>query len=522
VTVAGPPPADSAGRTTAGGAPKPRFGHLPGRFEWKILTAVLIVALLPIGAAALFVSRTLTAVSEMNSRHQHLVRESLGEALEAYRSFFAQEKETFREHATEIAAEGVSVAAELADVPDLLRARILVGPHVVDEWSVAPEELAQSREAPPNLVELPARGDQPARALELTFGIDRQVYANFLSLRQAIEQEQELDRVLPLLLPGLFRALAANLVVVVVVAVLIGLFVARRATRRVAILRRAASRVAMGDLSVQVAPRGRDELDDLGRAFDRMVGELRDARSRLEYMQKVTAWQEVARRLAHEIKNPLTPVRLAMQELKSQYRGEDLRYQRLLDSAAEIMDEEVGAIRRLVDDFSAFAKLPKVEPTPVDLGAIVDDFVRAHPEWGAAVEFRRPGDQIHAMCDRMLVRRVLANLVENALQAAAAAGQTPKVRITFARGTAPRTTAVHVDDNGPGVPSAIGDRVFDPYFTTKESGTGLGLAIVRKIVIDHGGDVRIDRAPPPLGGARFTVELPASRSAVMAQLADSE
>src|SRR5205814_4158064 len=156
---------------------------------------------------------------------------------------------------------------------------------------------------------------------------------------------------------------------------------ARRATGRVATLREAASRVAAGDLSVRVTPRGKDELDELGRAFNRMVAELGDARSRLGYLQKVSAWQEVARRLAHEIKNPLTPIQLAVQELASKYRGGDPEYARLLATAQEILSEEIGTIRRLVDDFSAFAKLPKVEPQPVDLGQVVGDFVRAHAEW---------------------------------------------------------------------------------------------------------------------------------------------
>ena len=214
-------------------------------------------------------------------------------------------------------------------------------------------------------------------------------------------------------------------------ATVLGLFVARRATGRVETLRDAAKRVGEGDLTVRVGPRGSDELDDLGRAFDRMVAELDDARSRLGYMQKLSAWQEVARRLAHEIKNPLTPIQLAVQELGSKYRGDDPTYQRLLATALDILNEEVGAIRRLVDDFSSFARLPKVAPAPVDLGQVVEDFARAHPEWQAALTIA-PHDAVGALCDRMLIRRVLTNLVENAVQAAEGVGRTPEVRIEVA------------------------------------------------------------------------------------------
>jgi two-component system, NtrC family, nitrogen regulation sensor histidine kinase NtrY len=221
-------------------------------------------------------------------------------------------------------------------------------------------------------------------------------------------------------------------------------------------------------------------------------------------MQKLAAWQEVARRLAHEIKNPLTPIQLAVQELASKYRDGDPAYQKLLGTAQEILIEEVGAIRRLVDDFSAFAKLPKVEPVPVDLGQVVDDFSRSHPEWQKALQVERPGP-IGALCDRMLIRRVLANLVENAVQAAEAAGREPIVRIALAEGDS--AASLFVDDNGPGVTADARERIFDPYVTTKEHGTGLGLAIVRKIMLDHGGDVRVAEAPSPLGGARFVVTL---------------
>ena len=480
--------------------------RMPGRFEWKILLALFTVASLPLGAAAYLMKVTIGRIEAITDQHQEAVRQSLGGAVDVYKAYFEKMKDSFRSRANEIATGPVDNAADLAEVPDLLRARILTGTRVVDEWSAPANVIADAHEAPPNLVALPTPGPEP-RLLEVTFGIPREVYSNFLALRAAMEEEHELDRLLPVVLPRIFHGLGVALVLVLAIAAVLGLFVARRATGRVATLSDAARRVGEGDLTVRVAARGSDELDDLGRAFDRMVAELAEARSRLVYLQKVSAWQEVARRLAHEIKNPLTPIQLAVQELASKYRGDDPTYRRLLETATEILNEEVGVIRRLVDDFSAFAKLPKVEPLPVDLGQVVDDFARAHPEWQDALQVA-PHTPVASLCDRMLIRRVLANLVENAVQAATAAGKSPSVRLSVAVNAPEGVACLTVDDNGPGVEASARERIFDPYVTTKEHGTGLGLAIVRKIVLDHGGDVRLAEAPAPLGGARFVVTLP--------------
>jgi nitrogen fixation/metabolism regulation signal transduction histidine kinase len=481
--------------------------RLPGLFEWKILGAMFIVAVLPLGAAAYSVRATLTRVQILTEQHQESVHGSLSGALEVYRTYFTEMKDNFRERARQIATAPFTRAADLADVPDLLRARILQGADVVDEWEQPPEVQQRAQAAPPSLAELPTRpGDEP-RLLELTFGISREIYSSHQALLEAAEREQGMDRVLPLILKRYFGGVLLALVVVLAIASVLGMFVARRATGRVAALRDAARRVGEGDLDVRVAPRGSDELDELGRAFDRMVAELGDARSRLGYLQKVSAWQEVARRLAHEIKNPLTPIQLAVQELGSKYAGGDPAYKRLLATAQEILNEEVGSIRRLVDDFSAFAKLPKVEPAPVDLAQVVEDFARAHPEWQEALQLASTG-RVGALCDRMMLGRVLANLVENAAQAATAVGRKPQVRITVASSAAEHAAQLLVEDNGPGVADKMRDRIFDPYFTSKAEGTGLGLAIVRKIMLDHGGDIRLDDKPSPLGGARFVVTLP--------------
>jgi two-component system nitrogen regulation sensor histidine kinase NtrY len=346
--------------------------------------------------------------------------------------------------------------------------------------------------------------DGTPRFLELTFGIPLAMYENSLALRDAIDKEKELGQVYAHVIPRFLRQYVVLVLMMLAAAPLVGWFFARQVTLRVARLHDAARRVGTGDLTVRVDPTGKDELSQLGRAFDGMVAELAHARSRLEYLQKVSAWQEVARRLAHEIKNPLTPVQLAVQQLASKYPGDDAAYRGLLDTATEILREEITGLRRLIDDFSAFAKLPEVEPIAIDLNVLVAEIVRLQPEWQETVTVVPAATPVAALCDRTLFRRVIANLVENALQAAQSIGKPPAIRIGI-EARAGRAV-VAVADNGPGVPEAERQHIFDPYVTHRPGGTGLGLAIVRKIVIDHGGDVSVTAHPN--GGALFTVELP--------------
>ena len=481
--------------------------RLPGRFEWKVLGAMLAVAVLAVALSAYALNFMVRRFADFSLEHDARMEGSSARAADVFRSYFADRKDVFRRRADEIAADAPARMADLARTEGLLRAQLLVGTEVVDSWEAPAETLNRSREAPPILVALPAAQGEPPRALELEFGIPAQMYQDFLALRAAIEQDQQIHRAYGLLLPRFLRQYLILVLAILAVAPLGGWLVARRVTRRVARLHRAARAVGSGDLSVRVAPKGKDELDELGRAFDRMVGELGQPRSRLEYLQKVSAWQEVARRLAHEIKNPLMPIQLAVQEIAPKYSGNDPAYRRLLDTATEILREEITGLRRLVEDFSAFAKLPKVEPTPLDLVPLVEEIVRLQPEWQSFVKVETK-EPVFAPCDKLLFRRVIANLVENALQAARAAGREPQVVIRVQRRPERERAAILVDDNGPGVPEAERQRVFDPYVTFRPGGTGLGLAIVRKIVIDHGGDVSAGEAPAPLHGARFVVELP--------------
>jgi two-component system nitrogen regulation sensor histidine kinase NtrY len=479
---------------------------LPGRFEWKVLGAVLLGAVLAVGTAAYALQFMVRNLGSLSIAHHRQIGGASERAAEVFRTYFTERKEEFRRRAADIARARPPRMSDLANVDGLMRARLYEAGVKTDEWQAAPEVLARLHEGPPLSSTLVGPPGEPERVLELTFGIPAEMYDAFQSLQRAQNREQELDRAFEAVVPRFLRQYLVLVSCALAAASLVGLILARRITRRVLRLQEAARQVGAGDLAVRVHPTGRDELDELALAFDRMVGELADARSRLEYLQKVSAWQEVARRLAHEIKNPLTPIQLSMQQLHSQYRGDDAAYRKLLDTAREIMTEEITGLRRLVDDFSAFAKLPKVEPAAIDLGNLVTEAVRLQPEWTPHVRVEPAGEALTASVDKLLFRRVIANLVENAMQAARGAGKEPEVRLSVERRG--RRAAIIVDDNGPGVPATERQRIFDPYVTYREGGTGLGLAIVRKIVIDHGGDVVVQEAPAPLGGARFVVEIP--------------
>jgi nitrogen fixation/metabolism regulation signal transduction histidine kinase len=306
----------------------------------------------------------------------------------------------------------------------------------------------------------------------------------------------------------------------ILVAFLIGAILARRVTRRVTDLAEASRRVGAGDLTVALPTGARDEVADLTMAFNEMVRDLRDSRTRIEYLQRIGAWQDFARRLAHEIKNPLTPIQLAAQEMAETYEGEDEAFQKKLQQARAIIEEEVATLRRLVGEFSAFAKLPRADLSPSDLCELMHSIENSIPAVledvghgvAAPVEVRLTcaTEPIGVRMDPMMLKRGVDNIVRNAIQAVYGAHPNGGGRVFVHAYQSKGSGIVEVRDNGPGIDEEHWERVFDPYYTTKAEGTGLGLAIVKKVVLEHGGQVRLDRAPE--GGARFRIELPLMES----------
>ena len=238
-----------------------------------------------------------------------------------------------------------------------------------------------------------------------------------------------------------------------------------------------------------------------------MLDDLDQTRTQLEYLQRMGVWQDVARRLAHEIKNPLTPIQLAVQQCVSSYRGDEARFRKLLVDTGEIVEEEIAGLRRLVDTFRTLGALPKVEAAPIALAEVIDE-LKLDPTVAVHLTLAPPASPVTVRADKLLLKRVLANLIENAIHAGEEAGATGDVVVGWAADPARNVVTITVDDHGHGVPEASRDKIFEPYVTTKSTGTGLGLAIARKIAIEHGGDLVLAPDRAPTGGARFVVSLP--------------
>ncbi len=233
--------------------------------------------------------------------------------------------------------------------------------------------------------------------------------------------------------------------------------------------------------------------------------------SQIAKVERMEAWREVARRIAHEIKNPLTPIQLSAERLRRQL-GPRLGHDgALLEECTRTIIGEVQDLKHLVNEFSAFARMPHLSPVPGDLNLLasetVTSFEAAHPEVEFAV--RLDPDVPRIRIDREAMKRVIVNLLDNAVSATASAahnGEGPRVEVGTRLDRESGVVTLEVRDNGPGIDPRLRTRIFEPYFSGKKGGTGLGLAIVSAIVTDHRGFVRVADNPPR--GSRFVLEFP--------------
>ncbi len=280
-------------------------------------------------------------------------------------------------------------------------------------------------------------------------------------------------------------------------------YIAHRVSRPIQQLTAGLTDFSAGNWNRHVDPVGDDEVGRAVAAFNHMAEQLRGSRERLIYLTQVASWQSLARKMAHELKNSLTPIRLTVEEMLARQPSPDRAF---MEQAAQIVVGEIETLERRVRAFSEFSSEPPVQPETFELNAVVNERIAllrpAHPR--TIYERRTGAGTIGVYASLDLVKGILTNLLENAAEAAGADG----VVLTLTRTDGDRAI-VEVHDSGPGLNAEARRTLFEPTITFKKQGMGLGLSIARKNAILAGGDLAL--VDGQLGGAAFRVVLPLNR-----------
>jgi nitrogen fixation/metabolism regulation signal transduction histidine kinase len=255
---------------------------------------------------------------------------------------------------------------------------------------------------------------------------------------------------------------------------------------------------------------GASEVAELGRSFNEMIDDLRRAQLRLVQAGRAEVWRDLARRLAHELKNPLFPIQISVETLRRAYAkgGPDSpEFRRLFEDLTATLLAELQSLRRIVEGFAGFARLPEPKLQPTDLNALVERVLHLHAAAAEHVTIERAFQEglPPVPADPDLLARALQNLVANALEAMPSGGT---LRVTTR--ALPRHAEIALSDTGAGLDEEQRRQLFRPYHTTKPGGTGLGLVIVQGIVSDHRGELDVQSQPG--AGTTFLMRLPLRES----------
>jgi signal transduction histidine kinase len=296
----------------------------------------------------------------------------------------------------------------------------------------------------------------------------------------------------------------------IIFAVLASLWIAARISRPIEELARAAGQVAAGDWETRVDIRTMDEVGALARSFNNMTRQLAEQRERLVQTERVAAWRELARRLAHELKNPLTPLQITVENMVRARKLPKKQFDEVFKESTATLEAEIENLKTIVGRFSDFSKLPKPQALEMDAREAVRRVVKLygpaleekHIELGTAIS----AEPLPILGDSELLHRALSNLVLNAMDAMPEGGT-----LTVSAVRAREMVRISVADTGAGLTPEECERLFTPYYTTKQHGTGLGLAIVQSVIADHNGTIAVENVEG--GGARFVIGLPLAESA---------
>lgn len=316
------------------------------------------------------------------------------------------------------------------------------------------------------------------------------------SQEDLIQQREEI-------LKNSFYLLSASLLVCLLIGWLISFSISRPLSRLTA----AAQEMSHGNFDVRVQASGNGEIGKLIQAFNTMIEQLEENRRKLVQSERIAAWQEIAKHLAHEIKNPLTPIRTSITNLRIAMEKAPDQFPEIFRESSESIIEEVEALRHLADEFARFARLPAPQP---EIGQLNDVVQRAISLYRSAlppnIELEwTPGQVPPFEFDAGQLGQVVQNLLQNSIEALTGGGKI-LVSTFIASHNQKRWATLSVQDSGSGMTEQMKQQAFTPYFTTKPKGTGLGLAIVHRIVTEHGGNILIESEP--VKGTTFEIHLP--------------
>lgn len=548
-----------------------RRGVFGARLKSRLLLMLVLMAVLP-GALVYAVSMQF-AVKSIDSWFDVRVEAALDGGLDLGRGVFDAMQ-------TDLLAKGRSMAYDLADIPSpgavlLNRLREQAGVHSATLMTSSGHLVANSsgdlqgllpalpegsrlRQARLGTGSARVEGDAASgyvvRALipvggyrlvaePLILQLEQPVPATITQSAALVESAQRDYQELQLGRAGLKRlytlTLTFALLLALFAAIALAFFLAARLAKPLLMLAEGTRAVAAGDLTPRAVLETDDELGVLTRSFNEMTVQLEQARVEREAAQRAAVWGEVARRLAHEIKNPLTPIQLSAERLQMKLADKlDADSAAMLGRATRTIVEQVEAMKAMVNDFRDYARLPPPVTRPLDLNALVTEVLELYAEGPVAVTAELDPILPPVQADADQIRQVLHNLIKNAGEASqdpgSAGGTTAHIAsppertglgvggtkvspgetasVTVATQSNGHMAKLTVADHGAGFPPAILQHAFEPYVTTKPKGTGLGLAIVQKIVVDHGGTITLANRPESAGGgAEVSIQLPLHR-----------
>ena len=297
----------------------------------------------------------------------------------------------------------------------------------------------------------------------------------------------------------------------ILLAIVFSLWIAARVSRPIEQLARAAENVASGNWDTQVPVRGNDEVSVLAESFNHMTEQLTSQREKLVQSERVAAWRELARRLAHELKNPLFPLQLTVENLVRARQLPAGEFDEVFQESTRTLGMEIGNLKAIIGRFSDFSKMPKPELERIDAKDVVERvsslYANASAHEDAKIVFEKSvaDEPMPLMADPELMHRALSNLVLNAMDAMPHGGT-----LTVSAKPREEQVEIRVADTGEGLTPEECERLFTPYYTTKQHGTGLGLAIVQSVIADHAGRIAVESRTG--GGAEFVITLPKATS----------